>query len=105
MAKKPLDGVKVLDLTRVLAGPYCTMVLKNLGAEIIKVERPVTGDDSRAYGPYVNGESMYFTSINRGKKSITIDLKRSKRSIPRSSMQPCPVLAILAPIPNVLPTT
>ena len=75
MAKKPLDGVKVLDLTRVLAGPYCTMVLKNLGAEIIKVERPVTGDDSRAYGPYVNGESMYFTSINRGKKSITVDMK------------------------------
>lgn len=72
---KPLEGIKVLDLTRVLAGPYCTMVLANLGADIIKIERPGTGDDSRDFGPFVNGESIYFVSINRGKKSIAIDLK------------------------------
>ncbi len=75
MTTKPLEGIKVLDLTRVLAGPYCTMVLANLGAEIIKIERPGTGDDSRDFGPFVNGESIYFISINRGKKSIAIDLK------------------------------
>lgn len=75
MTTKPLEGIKVLDLTRVLAGPYCTMVLANLGAEIIKIERPGTGDDSRDFGPFVNGESIYFISVNRGKKSIAIDLK------------------------------
>jgi len=75
LTTKPLEGIKVLDLTRVLAGPYCTMVLANLGAEIIKIERPGTGDDSRDFGPFVNGESIYFISINRGKKSIAIDLK------------------------------
>ena len=75
MTIKPLEGIKVLDLTRVLAGPYCTMVLANLGADIIKIERPGTGDDSRDFGPFVNGESIYFVSINRGKKSIAIDLK------------------------------
>lgn len=75
MTKKPLEGIKVLDLTRVLAGPYCTMVLANLGAEIIKIERPGIGDDSRDFGPFVNGESIYFISINRGKKSIAVDLK------------------------------
>ncbi len=75
MTKKPLDGVRVLDMTRVLAGPYCTMMLANMGAEIIKCEIPKTGDDSRAFGPHVNGESGYFLSINRGKKSIVIDMK------------------------------
>jgi CoA:oxalate CoA-transferase len=70
-----LHGVKILDLTRVLAGPFATMILGDLGAEIIKVERPVTGDDSRSFGPYVNGESGYFMSINRNKKSITLNLK------------------------------
>ncbi len=72
---KPLSGIKVLDLTRVLAGPYCTMMLANMGAEVIKCEMPNTGDDSRAYGPHKNGESAYFISINRGKKSIVINLK------------------------------
>jgi CoA:oxalate CoA-transferase len=72
---KPLEGLRVLDLTRVLAGPYCTMMLADLGAEIIKVEVPVTGDDSRAFGPFRNGTSLYFITINRGKESIAIDLK------------------------------
>lgn len=70
-----LEGIKVIDLTRVLAGPYATMLLADFGAEIIKIEVPKTGDDSRAFGPYVNGESAYFMSINRNKKSITLNLK------------------------------
>jgi CoA:oxalate CoA-transferase len=74
-ARGPLSGVTVIDLSRVLAGPYCTMVLADLGARVIKVEAPVTGDDSRAYGPFVNGKSAYFMSLNRGKESIALDLK------------------------------
>jgi len=74
--KKPLEDIVVLDLTRVLAGPYCSMILANLGAKIIKVERPETGDDTRSFGPYKNGQSAYFVSLNRGKKSIAIDLKK-----------------------------
>lgn len=72
----PLAGVVVVDLTRVLAGPYCTMVLADLGARVIKVEAPGTGDDARAIGPFVNGESAYFASVNRGKESIALDLKQ-----------------------------
>lgn len=73
---RPLDGIRVLDLSRVLAGPYCTMYLADMGAEVIKVERPGKGDDTRGYGPpFVEGESCYFMSINRGKKSITVDMK------------------------------
>lgn len=70
-----LSDIKVLDLTRVLAGPYCTMVLADLGAEIIKVEQPIVGDDARAFGPYLEGESGYFMSINRNKESMTVNLK------------------------------
>ncbi|MCC2865566.1 CoA transferase [Anaerovorax odorimutans] len=73
-----LKGLKVLDLTRVLSGPYCTMTLADLGAEVIKIERPGTGDDSREYGPFIHGESAYFMGINRNKKSIAIDLKRKE---------------------------
>jgi CoA:oxalate CoA-transferase len=73
-ATGPLSGIKVIDLTRVLAGPYCTMVLLDLGAEVIKVERPGIGDDSRHIGPFVNGVSAYFASLNRGKQSVTLDL-------------------------------
>lgn len=75
----PLAHIKVLDLSRVLAGPTCTMVLGDLGAEIIKVERPQSGDDTRTWGPpFTNGESTYYLSCNRNKKSITLNLK-SKR--------------------------
>ncbi len=73
----PLTGIRVLDLSRVLAGPYCTMVLGDLGAEIIKVERPGTGDDTRAWGPpWAGGESAYYLSVNRNKRSITLDIKQ-----------------------------
>ena len=67
---KPLDGIKIIDMTRVLAGPYCAMVLQDLGAEVVKIENPKTGDDSRSFGPYKNGKSLYFTAINCGKKSV-----------------------------------
>jgi formyl-CoA transferase len=74
---RALDGVRVLDLSRILAGPYCTMMLGDLGAEVIKVERPGTGDDTRTWGPpFSGGESAYFLSCNRNKRSITIDLGR-----------------------------
>lgn len=72
---RPLDGVRVLDLTWVLAGPYASMILCDLGAEVVKVERPPHGDVARTTGPFVNYESMYFQSVNRGKRSISIDLR------------------------------
>ncbi len=73
---KPLEDLKVLDLTRVLAGPYCAMMLGDMGADVVKVERPNSGDDTRRFGPpFVNGESAYFMSVNRSKRSLTLDLK------------------------------
>ncbi len=74
----PLNGIKVLDLTRVLAGPYATMLLGDLGAEVIKIEQPGTGDESRNFGPFKNGFSLYFMSVNRGKRSITLNLKTER---------------------------
>jgi crotonobetainyl-CoA:carnitine CoA-transferase CaiB-like acyl-CoA transferase len=72
----PLEGVRVLDLSRILAGPLATMVLADLGADVIKVERPVTGDDTRRWGPpFVGGDAAYFLSLNRNKRSIAIDLQ------------------------------
>jgi len=71
----PLSGITVVDLSRILAGPYCTMLMAEMGARIIKVEPPKTGDDAREYGPFVNGRSTYFSSVNRGKESIALDLK------------------------------
>jgi crotonobetainyl-CoA:carnitine CoA-transferase CaiB-like acyl-CoA transferase len=71
----PLAGVRVLDLSRILAGPYCSMMLADLGAEVVKVERPGSGDPTRSWGPpFVEGESTYFLSTNRGKRSICVDL-------------------------------
>lgn len=77
-AHGPLDGTLVIDLTQVLSGPYCTMMLRDLGARVVKVERPGQGDDARAIGPFVEAGSMYFASINRGKESIDLDLKSAK---------------------------
>src|SRR5689334_13937208 len=73
----PLDGITVLDLTRVLSGPYCTMLLADMGARVIKIEQPGKGDDTRHWGPpFLEGESAYFLSINRNKESVTLDFKQ-----------------------------
>ena len=74
----PLSGLLVLDLTRVLVGPYCTMILSDLGARVIKVEAPEVGDDSRSFGPFVDDQSAYFMSLNRNKESIALNLKNEK---------------------------
>jgi crotonobetainyl-CoA:carnitine CoA-transferase CaiB-like acyl-CoA transferase len=75
----PLDGITVIDFTRVLSGPYCTMQLADMGARVIKIEQPGRGDDTRGWGPpFVNGESAYFLSINRNKESLTLDLKHPR---------------------------
>lgn len=90
----PLDDITVLDLTRALAGPYCTMQLADMGARVLKIEHPERGDDTRAWGPpFVNGESAYFLSTNRGKESVTIDLKSSEgRSLLAQLIQRADVL-------------
>ena len=72
---RPLDGIRVIDLSRVLAGPYCSLLLADMGAEVIKIEEPGKGDDTRAWPAFAGGESTYFMSVNRGKKSLTLDLK------------------------------
>ena len=74
-SKGPLSGILVVDLSRILAGPYCTLLMAEMGARVIKVEPPKGGDDARAYGPFVKGKSTYFASVNRGKESIALDLK------------------------------
>jgi crotonobetainyl-CoA:carnitine CoA-transferase CaiB-like acyl-CoA transferase len=72
-----LAGVRVVDLSRVLAGPYCTMMLADLGADVVKIERPGEGDETRTWGPpYAGGEAAYFLAVNRSKRSVAIDLKR-----------------------------
>ncbi len=73
--KGALSNITILDLTRVLAGPYCTMILADMGANVIKIEIPNKGDDTRKYGPFKNGESMYYANVNRSKKSVTLNLK------------------------------
>lgn len=75
MKKGPLEGIKVLDFSQVLSAPFCGMMLADMGAEVIKIERPGAGDISREYGPYVNDISLYFCQYNRGKKGIAIDMR------------------------------
>jgi CoA:oxalate CoA-transferase len=72
---QPLDGIKVVDFSRILAGPYCTMILTDLGAEVVKIEEPRSGDEARGVGPFLNGVSAYFASLNRGKRSVTLNVK------------------------------
>src|SRR5258708_13014372 len=88
----PLSGVTVVDLSRILAGPYCTMLMAELGARVIKVETPRTGDDARHYGPFLKGRSAYFMSLNRGKEIIALDLKNKAD---RATFE--------KPLPNTLP--
>lgn len=90
---KPLENIKILDLTRVLAGPFCTMIISDLGAEVIKIEVPETGDDSRIFGPFKNNKSLYFVSINREKKSVSVNLKTEKgKKIIRDLAKVCDVV-------------
>jgi len=77
----PLKNLLVVDLTRVLVGPYCTMILSDLGARVIKIEAPETGDDSRKFGPFIKDYSAYFMSLNRGKESIALNLKNKEDKI------------------------
>ena len=77
-AAKPLAGVRVLDLTRVLAGPFCSQILGDLGAEVINIEEPCRGDDTRRWPPFVGGEATYFMSVNRNKRSVTLNLKAAE---------------------------
>lgn len=74
----PLDGIRILSFCRALSGPYASMLLSDLGAEVIKIEEPETGDFARFGSPFIDNVSSYFLSINRGKKSITLDLKKEK---------------------------
>ncbi len=90
----PLNGITVLDLTRVLSGPYCTMLMAELGARVIKIEEPGCGDDARAFGPYVQGRSQYFGCVNRNKESIALDLKNNDdRAVFEQLLEQADVLA------------
>ncbi len=88
-----LSGIRILDLSRVMSGPYCTSMLSDLGAEVIKIEMPEYGDEARSFGPYIDGESTYFILLNRNKKSVTVNLKTAEgRAIITSLIPKCDVL-------------
>ncbi len=74
----PLDGLRVLDLSRTLAGPFCTMNLGDLGADVIKVEEPTLGDETRQWSPFWNGQSCFSLAVNRNKRNIAVDLKHPR---------------------------
>ena len=76
----PLEGIRVIDLTRVLAGPFCTMMLGDMGADVIKIEEPAHGDESRGWAPIVGEWSSYFLGVNRNKKSVALDLKHPEHA-------------------------
>jgi crotonobetainyl-CoA:carnitine CoA-transferase CaiB-like acyl-CoA transferase len=76
----PLEGIRVVDLTRVVAGPFCTMMLGDMGAEVLKIEEPEHGDDTRGWGPYINGQGSFYLGLNRSKKSLALDLKTPEGS-------------------------
>jgi len=93
MSDKPLLDIRVLDMSRVLAGPFTGMLLADLGAEVIKLEIPSKGDDSKQFPPFIKGESMYYVNLNRGKKSITINLKSEEgKKIFKELVKECDVL-------------
>lgn len=91
--KQILSGIRVLDLSRVMSGPFCTSMLADLGAEIIKTEMPDVGDEGRSFGPYRDGESTYFMMLNRNKKSVTVNMKAPEgRDVIRALIPKCDVL-------------
>lgn len=91
--ERMLDGVRVLDMSRVMSGPFCTAMMADLGAEVIKIEMPGSGDDSRHFGPFVEDESAYFMLLNRGKKSVTLDLKSDRgRALLKALVADCDVV-------------
>jgi len=93
MSIKPLNGIKILDLTWVFAGPFATQILGDLGAEIIKIEAAPVGDKTRIMPPFKNGYSGYFATLNRGKKSLALDLKKDRgREILLALAEKCDVL-------------
>ncbi|WP_419906395.1 CaiB/BaiF CoA transferase family protein [Hoeflea sp.] len=88
-----LEGIRVLDLSRVMSGPFCTSMLADLGAEVIKVEMPGSGDEGRSFGPFVEGESSYFMLLNRNKKSVTVDMKSEDgHAVIRALIPKCDIL-------------
>ena len=94
ISKGPFDGLLIIDLTHVLNGPFGTQILCDLGARVIKVEQPGHGDDTRTYGPYVDGQSLYYSFVNRGKESVVLNLKEDKdRAIFINMLQKADVLA------------
>ncbi len=91
--KGVLSGIRVLDLSRVMSGPFCTSMLADLGAEVIKIEMPEVGDEGRSFGPYRDGESTYFMMLNRNKKSVTVNMKAPEgRDVVRALIPKCDVL-------------
>src|SRR3954469_21281452 len=74
----PLAGLRIVDLTRVVAGPFCTMMLGDMGAEVLKIEEPTHGDDARAWAPLMAGTGSFFLALNRSKKSVALDLKTAE---------------------------
>lgn len=101
MQKTALQGLRVIDFSRVVAGPYSTMLLGDLGAEVIKVERPGKGDDSRAWGPPSRGEvSTYFLGLNRNKKSIAIDLSTERGPPSPANSSQAPMWSSRASVPE-----
>jgi crotonobetainyl-CoA:carnitine CoA-transferase CaiB-like acyl-CoA transferase len=103
-APEMLTDLLVVDLSRVLAGPYCTMMLADMGAEVAKIEVPGRGDDTRQWGPpFLNGEAAYYLSVNRGKKSVTLDLKTEQgREILRVRAGPINTIEQVFADPQVL---
>ncbi len=88
-----LSGIRILDLSRVMSGPYCTSMLADLGAEVIKIEMPESGDEARSFGPYLDGESTYFMLLNRNKKSVTVNMKTPEgRALVQALIPKCDVL-------------
>src|SRR5215510_994235 len=88
-----LDGIRVIDLSRFIAGPYCAMLLGDMGADVIKVEPPGRGENSRGFGPFVEGESLYSMVFNRNKRSLTLDLRSERgKEILRNMLRTADVL-------------